>query len=209
MFDPDDLRKRQQDLEQLLVEAQTQRENLLRLLSNSEDKIDSIQRSLSNCRRQQLTVVGGSPKIDFNEIVLSRNGNSNGHHDRLPESWRALVVDDSRVVARITASHLRSLGASVDIAYNGSEGLAMMASKVYDIVLMDIAMPVLNGLETIKAQRKAELIAGKPRTPVVAVTATAERKQCIDAGFDDHVTKPLQPDDLKQILAKHLRSAQK
>lgn len=82
---------------------------------------------------------------------------------------------------------------------NGREAVEAFASETYDIVLMDLQMPVMDGLEAIREIRKMEDAAGRGRTPILAVTAnamTTHVKASMSAGADQHIAKPILPDDL-------------
>ena len=92
-------------------------------------------------------------------------------------------------------------GAKVDVAANGLEGEEMATIKSYDLVLMDIQMPVLDGYHAIVQLRQDGY-----RKPVVALTAHAlkeEREHCIKMGFSDFLTKPIKRDDLLSQVAKY------
>jgi CheY-like chemotaxis protein len=82
---------------------------------------------------------------------------------------------------------------------NGREAVEAFATDAYDVVLMDLQMPVMDGLEAIREIRKIEDTSGRERTPILAVTAnamTAHVSASMDAGADRHISKPIIPDDL-------------
>ena len=107
---------------------------------------------------------------------------------------------------RLTALHLlEAAGLTADVATNGREALAALATTAYDLVLMDVQMPELDGLEATAAIRARE---GTARhTPIIATTAAAlvgDRERCLAAGMDDYIAKPIQMAALHLLLAKWL-----
>jgi PAS domain S-box-containing protein len=121
---------------------------------------------------------------------------------------RVLAADDNASNRMLMQSMLERLGASVDIVNDGQAAVAAAAAKDYDIVLMDIAMPGMDGvsaLHEIRAQEAArEGGDSRPPVPVVAVTANAMAHQIVEyisAGFDSHLSKPFGLDDLRRLLA--------
>ncbi len=120
---------------------------------------------------------------------------------------RILLVEDNPVNQMVAAKALKRSGAvHVDIAGNGREAVHAHSRVTYDLILMDCNMPVMDGYEATAHIRDTERLSGK-RTPIVALTANAfseEREQCILAGMDDYLSKPLKLDDLAQIVDKHL-----
>jgi CheY-like chemotaxis protein len=122
-------------------------------------------------------------------------------------SMRVLVAEDNRINVMLATALLKKMGHVVDTAGNGREALEALAAKTYDLVLMDVHMPDMDGLEATRRIRQAE-IAGrrKSRTPIIALTASTlegDRQICIDAGMDDFLAKPLDPNALKAAFEKH------
>lgn len=119
---------------------------------------------------------------------------------------RILVVDDSTTNRTIASALLRKAGLSVVLASGGTEALRLLESEAVDAVLMDVAMPGMDGLAATAAIRAmAEPQAG---VPIIAMTAHAfpeDRVRCLSAGMDDYVTKPFQTIDLLEALARRLR----
>ena len=131
-------------------------------------------------------------------------------HDRdLPQFiGRVLVADDNAVNLRVATAMLQKLGLRVDGAANGVEALTACERLAYDLVLMDCQMPELDGYHATAELRKREAAGGRPRVPVVALTANAldgSREQCLVAGMDDHLTKPIRVAQLVTILRQYLR----
>jgi signal transduction histidine kinase/ActR/RegA family two-component response regulator len=115
---------------------------------------------------------------------------------------KILVVEDNRVNQRLILALLRKRGHTTAVAGNGVEALAAIERDSFDLVLMDIQMPEMDGLEAVRRVRKAEAITGL-RLPVVAMTARAmagDREAILAAGMDDYLEKPVQMERLDAVL---------
>jgi signal transduction histidine kinase/HAMP domain-containing protein/ActR/RegA family two-component response regulator len=113
---------------------------------------------------------------------------------------RILLVEDNAVNQEVATAMLRSLGLQVDVAGNGQQALAMASGTGYALILMDIQMPVMDGLDATRALRQRGW-----RGPIVAMTANAfaeERTRCLEAGMDDHLPKPVVAAQLYATLAR-------
>lgn len=111
---------------------------------------------------------------------------------------RILVVEDNSVSRDLAMHMLRQLGHEVSMAGNGREAVERQAEKPFDLIVMDIWMPEMDGLEACRKIREAEQGTGK-RTPIIALTAHAirgDRDACLAAGMDEYLTKPIR----RQIL---------
>lgn len=119
---------------------------------------------------------------------------------------RVLLVEDNRVNQKLGVRLLEKFGCSVDVSANGSEAVRMSAELPYDLILMDCRMPEMDGYE---ATRRIRHLGGQAAlTPIIAVTASVtegERNQCLEAGMNDYVSKPIRLDALVQALDKWLR----
>jgi PAS domain S-box-containing protein len=117
---------------------------------------------------------------------------------------RILLAEDNAVNQKVALLMLQRLGYRADVAANGLEVLDALQRQPYDIILMDVQMPELNGLETTRKLR--ERPAGQAKRPwIIALTASAmleDREQCLAAGMDDYLSKPLQPEELASALAR-------
>jgi len=120
---------------------------------------------------------------------------------------RILLAEDEPVNRIFTVRALQKLGHAVDAAADGREALAMLERGAYDLVLMDIQMPRLNGLEATRRIRAGQ-VEGVPATmPVVALTAYAmegDRQKGLEAGMDEYVTKPFEPAELTAAMERAL-----
>ena len=116
---------------------------------------------------------------------------------------RVLLVEDAPEVSVLCAAILRRLGLQVDVAYDGAQAVAAAAANRYDAILMDIAMPVMDGLEATRRIREREQ--SGPEVPIIAVTAHATEaifERCLDAGIDDCIAKPVSQDGLAAALLR-------
>ena len=124
-----------------------------------------------------------------------------------PLAGRVLLAEDNRINQKVASGMLRKLGLTVDIADNGALALDMIANGTYDAVLMDVQMPVLDGFATTGGLRAWERAGGRPRLPVIAMTANAmsgDRDQCLAADMDDYIAKPVKLAELHRTLARWL-----
>jgi two-component system sensor histidine kinase/response regulator len=118
---------------------------------------------------------------------------------------RVLLVEDNDLNQEVALELLRDAGLIVDLAEDGQRALDKLATADYDIVLMDMQMPVMDGVTATVALRL------DPRwqsLPVVAMTANAmqaDRERCLAAGMNDHIAKPIEPEDLWKTLLKWIK----
>ncbi len=111
---------------------------------------------------------------------------------------RILVVEDNRINQRLMLAILKKLGHHVTLASSGHEALEYVGAQTFDLVLMDIQMPEMDGVETTQKIREREAHGG-PHLPIIALTAhamTGDRERYLAAGMDDYLTKPIQRDEL-------------
>jgi len=116
-----------------------------------------------------------------------------------------LLVEDEPVNREVQLDLLKEIGWRVDVAVNGQQAVDLVSRNPYQLILMDMQMPVMNGLDATRAIREM------PRggyIPILAMTANAfseDREACIQAGMDDFLTKPVMPDTLFKVLLRWLR----
>jgi CheY-like chemotaxis protein/HPt (histidine-containing phosphotransfer) domain-containing protein len=123
------------------------------------------------------------------------------------ENVRVLVVEDNLMNQRLVHQVLNRLGYQVQLAENGQRALQLLADGAYDIILMDLQMPVMDGYETTRLIRSHL----KLTVPIIAMTAHAlpsEKEDCLKAGMNDFLSKPFQMADLQQVLRPYLPTSQ-
>lgn len=123
---------------------------------------------------------------------------------------RILLAEDNQINAILATTLMRRDGHKVDVAHNGEEAVAAAATGVYDIIFMDMHMPVCDGVE---ASRRVRALANNAASvPIVALTANAmpaDRQKCVAAGMNDFLSKPFEPSDIREMLAKWADAASK
>jgi CheY-like chemotaxis protein len=131
-------------------------------------------------------------------------GAGGGGQAPLPRGLRVLAADDNRTNRLVLEAMLARLGARAEILAGGREAVAAAAEARFDLILLDISMPEMDGLEALEAIRVGERARGEPPTPAVAVTANALTHQVesyMARGFAGHVAKPIRPEAL--LAAMH------
>jgi len=124
-----------------------------------------------------------------------------------PAHTRVLVVEDNRFNQEVALAVLQRAGLLVELAVDGQQAVAMAQARSYDLVLMDLQMPVMDGFEATRALR---LLPAYRKTPILALTANAfgeTRAACLAAGMDDHIAKPVTLQRLHEHLARWLPQA--
>lgn len=113
-------------------------------------------------------------------------------------TYKILLAEDNLVNQEVAASMLSKKGHTIVIANNGAEAAALYNTEAFDLVLMDVQMPMLNGYEATARIRDIENVTGN-YTPIIGLTANAmkgDREKCLEAGMDDYVSKPIKLNDL-------------
>ena len=118
---------------------------------------------------------------------------------------RILVVEDNPTNRLVATTMLSQLGAQVETAEDGAQGVAAVKRSHFDLVFMDIQMPVMDGLTAVKAIRALEVEGSRPHTPILMVSANALPEHLAashDAGADGHLAKPVTADRLFAALER-------
>lgn len=119
-------------------------------------------------------------------------------------SLRILLAEDNAVNQLVASRMLQKLGHTVEVADNGLIATEMLKQASFDVVLMDIQMPVMDGLEAVALIRRNELATGSEHQRIVAMTAHAlhgDRERMLEAGMDDYLSKPISQGEIKRVLA--------
>ena len=144
-------------------------------------------------------------KDDQPPVTLPAAGDNPG--ERLRSDFagrRVLLVEDEPINREIAVILLEDLGLQVDQAEDGEQAVAMAAASNYDLVLMDMQMPRMDGLQATQHIRR---LPAHARTPILAMTANAfaeDKARCLEAGMDDFMAKPVVPERLSAMLLRHL-----
>jgi two-component system sensor histidine kinase/response regulator len=118
---------------------------------------------------------------------------------------RILLVEDNDINQQVARELLEDVGLAVEVADNGQVALDMARKSPYDLVFMDMQMPVMDGLTATREMRKLQRLSN---LPIVAMTANAmeqDRRKCMDAGMNDYLIKPIDPQDMRSILLRWVR----
>jgi signal transduction histidine kinase/CheY-like chemotaxis protein/HPt (histidine-containing phosphotransfer) domain-containing protein len=121
---------------------------------------------------------------------------------------RILLAEDNPINQQVAVELLQGAGAAVEVAANGQEALAMVQAKAYDVVLMDLQMPVMDGLQSARAIRAMPRFAQLPIVAMTASVMSGDRDRCLEAGMNDHISKPVSIDQLMGTLARWLPERQ-
>jgi len=124
---------------------------------------------------------------------------------------RILLAEDNAVNQKVAVGILGKLGLSVDVAANGAEAIRALEAHAYDLVLMDVQMPVMDGIEATKKIRASNSATFNVRIPIIAMTAhaqTSDRTECLAAGMNDYVSKPVNPAHLREAVLRWLPARQ-
>jgi len=154
--------------------------------------IDAVARVMSGSPRQWQMET--QPMITLNMLTQPQAQAGYAGH--------VLLVEDNFVNQKVAVRFLERLGCTVEVASNGAEGVAACQQRQFDIVLMDLQMPVMDGMAATRKIRELEI---SSHTPIIALTAnamTGDRELCEAAGMDGYLTKPIEVDRLRNILAK-------
>jgi CheY-like chemotaxis protein len=117
---------------------------------------------------------------------------------------KILIVDDSEVGRNLLLGQIGYLGLAGELAANGEEAISKAKVGQYDLILMDIFMPGIDGIETASRIRAEFRLTGRKHIPILAVTGGADRQLCLTSGLDDYVNKPILIDDLRRVIARWL-----
>jgi len=153
-----------------------------------------------------LAAVAGRQKgaeEELSEPIVTRHSIAEDRKSKI----RILVAEDDSTNQMVALKILKNLGFRADTVDNGQDAVNALETTPYDLVLMDVQMPEMNGLEATRVIRDPESPIRNHEVPIVALTAHAmneHREQCLEAGMDDFVTKPVNPRELGDAIERHL-----
>jgi signal transduction histidine kinase/ActR/RegA family two-component response regulator len=127
---------------------------------------------------------------------------------RAAPGLRILVAEDNPINQKVVARMLEIEGHRVTVAADGQQALEFIEREPFDLILMDVQMPGMSGLEAARRIRERERARGG-RIPIIALTASAmkgDRERCLEAGMDDYLSKPVRPAALQEIIARYAPS---
>ncbi len=168
----------------------------------SKSVIKSKSKSKSKAKAKTKTKTKTKTKVDLVEVGISRQPDQ--HHPGV--NPQILVAEDNAINQHLIAAQLKSLGYHADYAVNGAAALELWKEEKYDLLVTDIRMPVMDGIELVKHLRSLEIDSSQP-TPVIVTTANAmqeELKLCRKAGVNEVIAKPVDLDDLARAIKKWL-----
>ncbi len=119
-----------------------------------------------------------------------------------------LLVEDNFSNQQIIILYIKNEVQKIEVAFNGKEALDKFGKAKYDLILMDVQMPIMDGFKATQKIREIEKSSGT-HTPIIAVTANAfpeDKEKCLTVGMDDYISKPFQPEDLIKKIKQHLSS---
>ncbi len=126
------------------------------------------------------------------------------HETKGERKGRVLIVEDTDVIVSLLKDYLEVRGYHVFVARNGREGIETAKQQRPDIILMDVMMPIMDGIEATKYIRKEESLQAVPIIALTALAMPGDRERCLAAGMTDYMSKPVRMDELEQKLQQHL-----
>ncbi|MBU0729284.1 MAG: response regulator [Proteobacteria bacterium] len=135
-------------------------------------------------------------ELEGNELGRIESGLVTKHSvsDHRNRAFNILLVEDYPTNQKVAITHLKSFGCTVELAENGEQAVKAYLENNFDLVFMDVQMPVMDGLIATRTIREHEKSSGRVHVPIIAMTANAmkgDREKCIESGMDDYISKPL------------------
>lgn len=125
------------------------------------------------------------------------------------DGLRVLLVEDNELNQEVAASIIRKRGATLTIAAHGGEAVALVKSQEFDLVLMDLHMPVMGGIEATRQIRQLPLGENLPIVAMTAAVMAEDRERCRAVGMVDFIPKPVEPEDIVRVLRTHTQAGAK
>jgi len=159
--------------------------------------------------REAMAQALGARKRDGVSPVITRFSLQEARQPQPSAPLHILVAEDNAVNQRLVVRLLEKRGHRVKLAGNGREALAALEKEAFELVLMDVQMPEMDGFEATAAIREKEKSKGLHQA-IIALTAHAmkgDREKCIEAGMDGYLTKPIRPEELDEVLKPYMERA--
>lgn len=150
------------------------------------------QSQIHNCTME---ILKADPSKRANEIITKHNS------ENVTANLKILLVEDNLINQKVASTIINKMGYEYDIANNGLVAVKMTSQTQYDLILMDMQMPKMDGITATKMIRKK----GTTNTPIIACTANAmddDKKKCLHAGMNDFISKPIKIKSLRSIISK-------
>ena len=141
------------------------------------------------------------------EGIASNEQADSGEDETSADAKRILLVEDNEDNRMLVKTYLKKFPYIIDEAENGEIAVDLYRKNIYDLILMDVQMPVMDGHEATRAMRILEAESGQPSTPIIALTAHAIKEEidkCMEAGCDTHVGKPIKKSTLLSVIENYL-----
>lgn len=145
--------------------------------------------------------------FEMDQLAIERDAQTSSY---ALHGARVLLAEDEPINRLLTETLLSQAGVELTSVENGEEAIRMVQENDYQIILMDVQMPVMDGLEATRTIRQSEKRSGRKRTTIIALTAFAmqgDREKCLQAGMDDYLSKPVEKTQLLNMLTRYLTSS--
>jgi CheY-like chemotaxis protein len=180
------------------------------VLISSGDKKNELERIKNNIDKFLYKPVNFNRTIKALEIIKQKGKEENRQRIKEPlyfKNIKALVAEDNLINQKLMRSILNRLRVDVTIANNGKEALKYREENEYNIIFMDIQMPIMGGIEATKKISNFEIQYNKKHIPIIALTANAlkgDKEKYIEAGMDDYISKPMRLEELKRVIEQYV-----
>ena len=168
-----------------------------------QEKSDFLAHMSHEIRTPKNAIIGMSDLISTPTLSTKQHNNVDIDFDHIDFCGaNVLLVEDSEMNQQVAKELLELVNINILIANNGEESLDAINLKKFDAVLMDMQMPVMDGCDATREIRKNKLNAKLPIISMTANVMASDRQKCISAGMNDHVSKPIDPNELYRVLKK-------